>query len=84
MRATIRLRILCADAATAGKLEAVLKPDNRNVPRGQVFSMSRRSSVVLFEISSSQFQSALTSAQSILSDVSLFQEIWLLSRGDQA
>lgn len=80
MRATILLRISCADAATAGKLETVLKPDNRKVPKGQSFSMLRKSGAVLFEIRSSQFQSALSSAQSVLSDASLFQEIWLLSR----
>ncbi|MDV3277693.1 MAG: hypothetical protein LYZ69_04410 [Nitrososphaerales archaeon] len=80
MKATFLLRISCTGGATAEKLESVLGPDNVNVPVGQKFRMRRRSKSVSFVISSESLRSPLSSLESVLADVALFREIWLISR----
>jgi hypothetical protein len=80
VKTTFLLMISCKDAPTAGKLESVLGPDNVDVPAGQRFSMRRRSKNLSFAISSDSLRSPLASLQSVLADVALFREIWLISR----
>lgn len=84
MKASVALRISCADESAARSLESVLSPDNAAVPRDQRFSMARRSSGLLFSIESDRVQSAVATAEGILSDAALFQEIWLISRRRRA
>ncbi|MDA4127999.1 MAG: hypothetical protein OK422_00810 [Thaumarchaeota archaeon] len=79
MRLRFELRVVCRDGKTAGNLESVLKPDNKGIPKAQRFSMARRSNTLDFVIDSDRLTSALTSVQSILSDVRLFQEVSLLT-----
>jgi len=79
MNSFARLKVVCADRAAAESLESVLTPDNVNVPANQRFSMRRRSQTLLFEVSSSRPRSPLSTLQSVLSDIILFREIWLIS-----
>lgn len=79
MRAFVMVTISCADAATSRSLERVLAPDNRGAPKDMRLRMRREGSKVGFAITSPSPSSALSTAASLLSDVSLFQEVWLLS-----
>jgi hypothetical protein len=64
----------------ADRLAAVLTPDNAGVPKDQSFSMSRVHGKLVFRAKSEVPSSLLTTAISVLTDASLFQEVWLLSR----
>jgi hypothetical protein len=77
---SVRLRVTCANASVARMLESVLAPDNVGVPGDQRFSMKRRSRTLYFEATSGRLRSPLTTLSSVLSDVTLFGEIWLISR----
>ena len=79
MRTTISLAFRCAGAGNAKKLEAALTPDNRGVPKDQKFSMKREGAGLVISISSERAPSAFTTANSLLVDANLFQEVLLAS-----
>ncbi len=78
------MKVSCLNPTTARRLASVLAPDNRGVPAEQRFSMKVRTRVVMFAVESEKLLSALTTIQSILRDLSLFREIWLISRAAEA
>lgn len=80
MRAKGRLTVKCEDAAVARRLEEVLAPDNTGVPRDQRFTMRRTGDSLVFLMESEDLPQLASTVLSILSDASLFQEVWLLSR----
>jgi hypothetical protein len=80
LRSEERLTIRCSDSHTADRLAAVLAPDNVGVPRDQGFSVSRVGAKLVFRAKSEVPSSLFATAASVLNDVTLFQEIWLLSR----
>jgi hypothetical protein len=84
MRIRLHLTLGCAGFEAAGKLAAVLGPDNRGVPEDQRFAMNVHGNRVSFEIESGRLVSAFTSLDSVLCDAALFQEVWLLSRAPKA
>lgn len=79
MNSRFILRVSCRDAPTAKKLAAVLSPDNRAVPSDQRFSMSAASKVLVLKVDSERARSGYNTVKSVLSDVELFREIWLIS-----
>ena len=84
MKSLGRLTVRCRDATLARSLGEVLAPDNTGVPKDQRFSMSRRHGSLVFTIESPGPSALLSTALSILTDATLFQEVWLLSRGQDA
>jgi hypothetical protein len=64
---------------TAKKLMTVLSPDNRMFPSDQRFTSELKGRKLVFEADSERPLSVVTTIESILSDVGLFQEIWTLS-----
>lgn len=84
MRTEARLSLRCGDWKVAAAFEQVLAPDNMGIPRDQRFAMSRERRSLLFVIGSESPAPVLSTMSSILRDASLFQEIWLLSRGVDA
>ncbi|MDV3243728.1 MAG: hypothetical protein LYZ66_00975 [Nitrososphaerales archaeon] len=80
----LRLKLVCKNYGTANKLASVLAPDNKVVPADQRLLMVVKSDTVLFKVESDRLPSALATVQSILQDVSLFQEIWLISQKKDA
>lgn len=74
-----RLEIACRDTAVASHLEEVLTPDNVGVPRNQRFSMARVRDSLVFGVESETPASLFSTLISVLRDVALFQEVWLLS-----
>jgi len=68
----------------ARQLEDVLAPDNTGVPKDQRFTMRRTGDSLVFLMETGTLPPLVATALSILSDASLFQEVWLLSRGGDA
>jgi hypothetical protein len=79
LRVALEMKVTCSDEEVAEKLEKVLEPDNRGVPHDQRFLMRRRGKALLFEMVSPRPPSALASVESLLNDINLFREVWLLS-----
>lgn len=80
MNSRLLLTIRCSDASVARKLAAVLAPDNRAIPADQRFAMSVASRTITLRVESERARSAFNTVRSVLHDVSLFREIWLISR----
>jgi len=74
------LRVKCRSPATAKRLAAVLSPDNKAVPSDQRFSMRVTDNAVTLQAESDRARSAFNTVRSLLRDVALFREIWLISR----
>ncbi|TLX94896.1 MAG: hypothetical protein E6K96_07990 [Thaumarchaeota archaeon] len=79
MRVAFEMKVICSGVEVAAKLERVLGPDNRRVPHDQRFLMRRSGKTLLFEMNSPRPLSALASVESLLNDINLFKEVWLLS-----
>lgn len=79
MRTALSISVKCKDGQTAAMLVSVLSPDNVGVPRDMMFRMVTRGESVLFAVESDRASSVLSTVHGILDDISLFQEVWLLS-----
>lgn len=75
MKIEFDLSIRCADETVASELRKVLLPDNRNVPKDQRFTMAVEGSTLKFRIVSTRVMPGLSTLESVLSDVRLFDEI---------
>lgn len=84
MIARLLLTIGCRNSRAVKELASVLAPDNVAIPAEQRFSMAVRGHSLLFNVASERIPSAFTTAQSILRDVALFQEVWLISHSRDA
>ena len=84
MKTTVDLTVDCADATVRMKLASVLAPDNEGAPQGMKLSMVGAGRGLGFKIESGSPTSALSTALAILRDVTLFQEVWLLSQSKDA
>lgn len=79
MTAKGTLRFKCRDAAARRGLASVLAPDNEGAPRGLNLKMRGTSRSLTFEVSAPTPSSLASTLLAVLRDVSLFQEVWLLS-----
>lgn len=80
MNSKLVLRVRCRNATTAGRLAAVLSPDNKAVPSDQRFAMKLTSDSLTLRVESERARSGFNTVRSVLHDVALFREIWLISR----
>jgi hypothetical protein len=80
LRTSVRLAFECSETDVGGRLRSVLAPDNEGIPRGLAFTMGGSGKEVSFEVESTSPSTALATCLALLRDVSLFQEVWLLSR----
>jgi hypothetical protein len=62
----------------------VLTPDNEGAPKGLRFSMGGSAEVLEFDIESESSSTALSTSLAVLRDISLFQQIRLLARAEDA
>lgn len=83
MSASASLGVRCRDEAVARSLAAVLAPDNEGGPRGLSVAMRRSASVVSATIRADSPATALSTSLAFLRDITLFQEVWLLSQPGQ-
>ena len=76
MNLTVEIVLDCTGEREARSLKATLSPDNKSVPKDQRLTVERRGRTLRFVIESPRPASCLSSAQSLLSDAKLFQDIW--------
>ena len=84
MKAEARLTVDLADAKSREALAEVLAPDNEGLPGGLRMSVAGAGRSLRYRIVSDSPSSAVSTALALLRDVSLFQEVWLLSRSGGA
>jgi len=65
-------------------LAAVLAPDNEGLPKGTRLSMTARGKALEFEVSSGSPSASLSIVLALLRDITLFEEVWLLSSEGEA
>ena len=80
MKASVTLTVRLSGAAEGKSLSAVLAPDNQGLPQGMLLSMATRGKVLELVVSAGSPSASLSTVLAILRDVTLFQEVWLLSR----
>jgi len=69
-----------SSARVRESLRSVLAPDNVGIPHGTRLSMVARGSALVFDVESESASTALSTVLALLRDITLFQEVWLLSQ----
>jgi len=80
----VTLTVTLAGSGPKRALAAVLAPDNEGLPKGLRITPSGDGRSVRYVVESVSPATALSTALALLRDVSLFQEVWLLSHGKDA
>ena len=80
MKASVTLTVRLSGSSEGKSLSGVLAPDNEGLPRGMFLSMATRGKVLELVVSASTPSSSLSTVLALLRDITLFQEVWLLSR----
>jgi tRNA threonylcarbamoyladenosine modification (KEOPS) complex Pcc1 subunit len=73
------MSLKCASEGVAGALYRVLAPDNEGTPRGLQISMNLQGDTVDLAVVADSFSAGLSTCVGLLRDVSLFEEVWLLT-----
>ena len=84
MKSSLVLTVKLASADVRESLASVLAPDNEGVPRGLRLSTGGSKAVMEFIVESESPSTAVSTVLALLRDISLFQEVWLLSHGKPA
>jgi len=74
------LELEMEDAGLVRRLSAVLKPDNEGLPRGTRLAMTAAGRSLRCRVVSDAPSTALSTLMALMRDITLFQEVWLLSR----
>jgi len=80
LRASATLTVRLSGAVQGKSLSAVLAPDNQGLPQGMLLSMATRGRVLELVVSAGSPSDSLSTILALLRDITLFQEVWLLSR----
>ncbi len=81
MKSEVVLTVTLIDPGVRAKLSSVLAPDNEGLPHGLRLSMTARGPEITCVVESASPSTAVSTVLALLRDVSLFQEVWLLSHG---
>ncbi len=84
MKATATLTVVLASGRARSSLQSVLTPDNEGAPHGTRLSMAGTGDRLEFRVLSDSSSVALSTILAVMRDLSLFQEVWLLSHGKGA
>jgi len=84
LKVSVLLTLTCKDPDARRRLQSVLSPDNEGGPRALKLSAAGAGSALKFKVEADSAQTAISTALSILRDVRLFEEVWLLSHGSNA
>ena len=82
MKADATLTVRLSGSAAGKSLSAVLAPDNEGLPRGMALSTVAEGRTIRFGVSSDSASASISTVLALLRDMTLFQEVWLLSRGE--
>ena len=80
-RAVLTLRL--SGVAAQRSLASVLAPDNEGLPRGLSLSMAGRGATMKCAVDAGSPSASVSTVLALLRDISLFQEVWLLSHGSE-
>jgi len=80
LKASATLTVRLSGIAERKSLSDVLTPDNEGLPQGMLLSMSTRGKELELVISAGSPTATLSTILALLRDITLFQEVWLLSR----
>ena len=78
------LTFTLSGAGPRRSLQSVLSPDNQGTPRGMKLVIKGAGKKLTFRVESGSPSAVLSTLLAILRDVTLFQEVWLLSQGKGA
>jgi hypothetical protein len=81
MKTTATLLLEFGDDAARRSLDSVLAPDNEGLPRGLMLSMKGADRRLEVKVESDSPSTAISTTLALLRDITLFQEVWLLSHG---
>ena len=81
MRTAAILALNLSSKSVRESLQSVLAPDNEGAPRGTTFTMVGDGSALEFRVSSDSAPAVMSTMLALLRDITLFQEVWLLSHG---
>lgn len=84
MRTTATLSIRFEEAGARQSLTSVLAPDNEGAPRGLKLTMVGRGKSLVIRVECASTATAISTTLAVLRDISLFQEVWLLSHAKDA
>jgi hypothetical protein len=84
LKSTARLTLGLSDFEARKSLASVLAPDNEGTPRGLRLSMTCEGATIEFLVESVSPSTVVSTVLALLRDISLFQEVWLLSHGKGA
>ncbi len=84
MKSRAVLTVKLHDPRVRVKLSSVLAPDNEGLPHGLRLTMAAKGAALLCVVESASPSTAISTTLALLRDVSLFQEVWLLSHGKHA
>jgi len=79
LKSEAALTVLLAGQGEGSSLAAVLAPDNEGLPHGMLLSTKARGKTLEFEVTSGSLSATLSTILALLRDITLFQEVWLLS-----
>jgi hypothetical protein len=80
LKTSVTLSLTCKDSDDRRRLQSVLSPDNEGGPRSLKLSAKRVGNILEFKVGADSLPTAVSTALAILRDVSLFEEVWLLSQ----
>lgn len=84
MKVTADLVLSVPDRRSLRKLSDVLAPDNEGLPKGLRLLATEAEGSLRYRVESGSPSATLSSVLALLRDVALFQEVWLLSQGQDA
>ncbi len=84
MRTSVTLTLKLENEGVRTALLDVLAPDNKELPKGLALSVRVEGSEAEFQVDSPSASTSLSTVLALLRDVTLFQEVWLLSHGKDA
>jgi hypothetical protein len=84
LKSTASLRVSLSGGRERESLASVLAPDNVDLPRGLALATSAEGNTLEYTIESESVSTCLSTVLGLLGDITLFQEVWLLSQGPDA
>ena len=83
MKPRAELVISCGDVEAVRALMSVLAPDNEGGPRGLGIAASAKGKDLVIQVAADSPTTLVSTSLAFLRDISLFREVWLLSRAGQ-
>jgi hypothetical protein len=84
LKAVVLMTIMCSDPSVRRSLASVLAPDNKDAPENLHITMKGGGGRLVLLLEGESPSTSVSAALAVMRDITLFQEIWLLSRRKDA